>query len=144
MLRRERVTEPKSIQVSVSEMNVLRRNDGRAAVTFRQDYRSDRYQDSVRKRLELVQDGERWLIAEERVVATLAGPGAGSASGPATAWLEKERSTGGSLTGPSHGARDREVRAPELRSEMGADDRGIGQPLTQNPGRDAGPVAIRG
>ena len=144
MLRRERVTEPKNIQVSVSEMNVLRRNDGRAAVTFRQDYRSDRYQDSVRKRLELVQDGERWLIAEERVVATLAGPGAGSASGPATAWLEKERSTGGSLTGPSHGARDGEDRAPELRSEMGADDSGIGQPLTQNPGRDAGPVAIRG
>ena len=55
-------------------MRVLQRTNGRAEVTFRQDYRSDQYHDSVRKKLELVRDGERWLIAEEQVVATLAGP----------------------------------------------------------------------
>ena len=67
-LRRDRVTGPEKIQLSISRMRVLQREEDRAAVTFRQDYKSDRYRDSVRKRLELARDGERWLITEERVL----------------------------------------------------------------------------
>jgi len=145
MLRRERVAGPGNIQVSISEIRVLQRNDGRAQVTFRQDYRSDRYQDSVRKRLELVRDGERWLIAEEQVVATLTGPGTDSPTGPATAWLDEEKSPwGGPETTASPGTRDAKTSGPGVGSELGADDGNIGKPLTQNPRRDAGRVAIRG
>jgi hypothetical protein len=92
MLRRERVAESKNIRVSVSDMKVLQRTDRHAQVIFRQDYRSDHYQDSVRKRLELVRDGERWLIAEEQVVATLAGPDAEPTNESATTLLDKENS----------------------------------------------------
>lgn len=70
--RRTRVGGPRSIEVSISEFELLKRDDGRATATFRQDYRSDRYQDSVRKALELVRDADRWLIVEERVVAAAA------------------------------------------------------------------------
>lgn len=90
--RRELISKPGSIRVAVSEMQVLQRINGRAEVTFRQDYRSDSYQDSVRKRLELVRHGERWLIAGEHIVATLAGPGTEPASGVATAWLNEKKS----------------------------------------------------
>jgi pilus assembly protein FimV len=79
-LRRSRVSGPRSIQVSISGVEVTRHDDARAAATFRQDYRSDRYQDSVRKTLELVRDGERWLIVEERVVSVL--PEADAAPAP--------------------------------------------------------------
>ena len=90
MLRRERVTEAKNIQVSVSDVKVLQRTNERAEITFRQDYRSDNYQDSVRKRLELVRDGERWLIADEQVVRTLTGPSAEPTTESATALSDKE------------------------------------------------------
>jgi len=78
-LRRARVSGPRRIQVSVSGVELVRHDDDRAAATFRQDYRSDRYQDSVRKTLELVRDGERWLIVDERVVSALPEPGAAPA-----------------------------------------------------------------
>ncbi len=67
-LRRKRVAGPNKIQVSISGVDVLRRDDARAAVTFRQRYRSDRFQGSTRKALELVRDGKHWLIVEERVI----------------------------------------------------------------------------
>ena len=69
--RRARISEPDRIMVAISGIRVAQRNNERMSLVFRQDYRSERYQDSVRKRLELVRSGERWLIAEERVVAKL-------------------------------------------------------------------------
>jgi len=92
-LRRKRVSEPGNIQVAVNDIEVLQLNDDQAWVTFRQDYRSDRYRDSVRKRLNLVRHGERWLIAEEQVVATLAGLGAEPVSGIAAASRDKQKSS---------------------------------------------------
>ena len=90
--RRLRISGPDRIQVSISDVRVLQRNDDRAAVVFRQDYRSDRYRDSVQKRLELVRAGERWLIAEEQVVATLSDTDALPAETTVTAWKNEESS----------------------------------------------------
>lgn len=67
-LRRARVTGPRSIQVSISGVKVLRQDDARAEVIFRQRYRSDKFQGSTRKALALVRAGNRWLIVEERVI----------------------------------------------------------------------------
>ncbi len=78
-LRRARIAGPRSIEVSISGVEVLRHDDARAAATFRQNYRSDQFQDSVSKTLELVRDGERWLIVEERVVSLAAGTGTAAA-----------------------------------------------------------------
>ena len=78
--RRARIAGPRVIEVSISGVEVLRRDDARAAATFCQRYRSDRFQDSVSKTLELVRDGERWLIVEERVVSGAAAAGAAPAA----------------------------------------------------------------
>jgi|GEM_PF-81927 len=67
-MRRARISGPRSIQVSISDIEVQQRDADRAAATFRQDYSSNAYTDSVHKTLELVRDGERWLIVDERVV----------------------------------------------------------------------------
>jgi pilus assembly protein FimV len=84
-LRRARVSGPSSIEVSLSDIKIVRRDDSRAAVSFHQRYRSDRYQDETDKTLELVRDGERWRIVEERVgsVAAKAGAAAAPSGGPA-------------------------------------------------------------
>ncbi|MEJ2174168.1 MAG: TolC family protein, partial [bacterium] len=81
-LRRARISGPRSIQLSIRDIEVRQRDNDRAAATFRQDYRSDGYEDSVRKTLELVRDGGRWLIAEERVISTSAEAPAESARPP--------------------------------------------------------------
>ena len=82
-MRRARISGPRSIEVSITDVEVVQRDDDRAAATFRQDYRSDGYEDSVRKTLELVRDGERWLIAEERVVSKSAETSAARGTAPA-------------------------------------------------------------
>jgi len=82
-LRRARISGPRSIELSIRDIEVRQRDDDRAAATFRQDYRSNGYEDSVRKTLELVREGGRWLIAEERVVSTSAETNAVLARAPA-------------------------------------------------------------
>ncbi|MGW8270116.1 MAG: FimV/HubP family polar landmark protein [Burkholderiales bacterium] len=64
--RRSRVTTPRSIVVTVTDVDVTRPDDSHASVTFRQAYRSDRYQDEVGKTLEFVREGDRWLIVAEK------------------------------------------------------------------------------
>lgn len=82
--RRARVGGPSVIEVGVSDLKVQRHDPTRAAASFRQRYRSDRYQDETDKTLELVRDGERWLIVEEKAGA--AAPAARAAAPvPATA-----------------------------------------------------------
>jgi hypothetical protein len=63
--RRERVSGPKSISVTISSAKVKLEGDA-ASVTFRQDYRSDRFNGASVKTLEMVRAGGRWLIREEK------------------------------------------------------------------------------
>lgn len=65
--RRQRISRPRSIHVSVEELSIITVASRVAVATFVQSYRSDSYRDRVSKLLDLVrQDGE-WKILEERV-----------------------------------------------------------------------------
>ena len=63
--RRDRLTEPRSIEVKVSDARASFGDPGEAEITFTQGYRSDRYEDRVRKRLRFVWEDGRWKIAVE-------------------------------------------------------------------------------
>jgi Flp pilus assembly protein TadD/ketosteroid isomerase-like protein len=66
--RRQRLQAPKSISVTVEEPKVARREDARASVTFRQDYKSDFLSSRNIKTLVMVKsEGGRWLIQQEQV-----------------------------------------------------------------------------
>lgn len=66
--RRQRLQAPKSISVTVEEPKVARRDEARASVTFRQDYKSDFLSSRSTKTLVLVKsEGGRWLIQQEQV-----------------------------------------------------------------------------
>jgi len=63
----------KSIEVKIESPVVEAGADGTSVVTFNQYYRSDTYQDAVRKQLRMVERDGRWLIIEERVLSILRG-----------------------------------------------------------------------
>jgi tetratricopeptide (TPR) repeat protein len=63
--RRERVTTPKSIQVSVSNPTVKFSDTGHATVSFRQSYRASHLKVSGNKTLLMVKSDGKWLIQEE-------------------------------------------------------------------------------
>ncbi|MHB9118744.1 MAG: tetratricopeptide repeat protein [Burkholderiales bacterium] len=65
--RRERVTAPKHIKVTISSARVKLENDGRASVSFRQSYDAGHLQTSTGKTLVMVKNGKRWLIQQERI-----------------------------------------------------------------------------
>ena len=62
--RRDRIARPKRIRVAVVNPRMAALGDGRVRVTFRQEYESDSFSDSVTKVLELRQDGG-WKIIRE-------------------------------------------------------------------------------
>ena len=64
--RRIRIVSKKSISVQVREMQISFNGD-KASVRFRQLYSSDNLKNSSRKNLEMVRQGNRWLIARESV-----------------------------------------------------------------------------
>ena len=64
--RRQRISAPKSISVSIESPKVSMSGD-QASVTFRQAYRSDVIKSSGRKTLVLVKSEGRWLIQQEKV-----------------------------------------------------------------------------
>ncbi|MFZ5522967.1 MAG: L,D-transpeptidase Cds6 family protein [Pseudomonadota bacterium] len=64
--RRERVTTPKSIQVSISNATVEFSDTDHAAVSFRQSYRASHLRASGKKALLMVKSDGKWLIQEER------------------------------------------------------------------------------
>lgn len=67
-LRRERLTAPKSIAVKIDQERVTPSADGNVRVTFRQDYRSDRYSGSATKTLLMSKSPDgRWRILQEQV-----------------------------------------------------------------------------
>lgn len=63
--RRERVSSPAHISVELINPSVRIGEDGRARVTFQQNYAADSYSDKVLKTLILGQTGNRWLIERE-------------------------------------------------------------------------------
>lgn len=65
--RRERISKPKSIRVSVDAPKVDFQNDNRAVVRFRQSYQSDTLRSSGEKILTLVRSTDRWLIVQEQI-----------------------------------------------------------------------------
>jgi hypothetical protein len=67
--RRERLAKAKNVSVKVIAPEVSFPDADRATVTFRQEYASRSFKGSGRKTLELVLQGERWLIQQETIVA---------------------------------------------------------------------------
>jgi ketosteroid isomerase-like protein len=66
MERRTRIMSNRSISVQVREMQVSL-NGETATVRFQQLYTSDNLKGANRKTLEMVRQGNRWLIARESV-----------------------------------------------------------------------------
>lgn len=65
--RQARIGKPKVIEVVLSDVSASMQDDSHATVTFTQNYRSDAYRDVVQKTLNMVKQGDNWLIADERV-----------------------------------------------------------------------------
>ncbi len=63
--RRDRISAPSFVEVNIADMQVDVVDADNARVVFRQAYRSDTYQDVVRKTLLMTRAGGRWQIASE-------------------------------------------------------------------------------
>ncbi len=68
--RRDRLTRPRSIQVSLAQLDLRLTDENRAEVAFVQAYRSNLFSDKVDKVLLLERDQFGWKITSERVVRT--------------------------------------------------------------------------
>jgi tetratricopeptide (TPR) repeat protein len=64
--RRDRITAPKSISVSLASPKVTMNGSDRATVTFRQTYKSDRLNSNSNKTLVMVKSDGGWKIVEEK------------------------------------------------------------------------------
>ena len=64
--RRQRITAPKSISVSLSSPKVTMNGADRATVTFRQNYKSDVLKSNSTKTLVMVKSDGGWKILEEK------------------------------------------------------------------------------
>ncbi|MGC2047903.1 MAG: hypothetical protein WA635_04750, partial [Gallionella sp.] len=64
--RQERITNPKSIQASISNATVKFSDTEHATVSFRQSYRASHHKTSGNKTLLMVKSDGNWLIQEER------------------------------------------------------------------------------
>jgi hypothetical protein len=60
------LTAPEFIKVSISGLEMVRVRDNLVEATFFQNYRSDRFSDSVEKVFQLVWEGGTWKILSER------------------------------------------------------------------------------
>jgi len=69
--KRKVLNAAKRIEVRIDSPSVERAGDGTATVTFKQYYRSGTYRDAVVKQLRMVEHGDRWLIAEEKVLSVV-------------------------------------------------------------------------
>jgi len=65
--RRDRITRPKSIEVTVGSPKVSFDSNGAAIVSFRQGYKSDTLNTFGSKTLTLMKSNDRWLIVQERM-----------------------------------------------------------------------------
>jgi tetratricopeptide (TPR) repeat protein len=64
--RKQRITNPKKIEVAVESPKVILKGENSATVSFRQIYRSDSLNISGPKTLVMVRSEGRWLIQQER------------------------------------------------------------------------------
>ncbi|MBY0575443.1 MAG: tetratricopeptide repeat protein [Gallionellaceae bacterium] len=64
--RKERISKPKSIHVSIGNATVNFSDSTHATVKFRQSYRASHMKTSGNKTLLMVRSGDSWLIQEER------------------------------------------------------------------------------
>lgn len=64
--RKQRIAKPRQIQVAIEAPRVEFDDNGRATVTFRQQYRSDALKSTNNKTLVMTKAGDRWLIQQER------------------------------------------------------------------------------
>jgi hypothetical protein len=67
-VRRQRVERPRSIEVTLQDLEVELCAARRARLSFTQHYRSDTYHDRVRKELRLSRPEKTWMIIEERTL----------------------------------------------------------------------------
>ncbi|MFQ6334907.1 tetratricopeptide repeat protein [Methylophilus sp. 3sh_L] len=65
--RRDRVSRPSKISVKLSNIDVRLEGDSKAKVTFRQAYKATGLDANSNKTLNMVKEGGRWLIQQERV-----------------------------------------------------------------------------
>lgn len=65
--RRERVSRPSKISVKLSNLAVKIESDTAAKVTFRQVYKATGMDANSNKTLNMVKEGSRWVIQQERV-----------------------------------------------------------------------------
>ena len=65
--RHERISKPRSIQVSIAEPGIEVIDATHAKVRFRQSYHSESIKSTTTKALTFVKSGERWLIQQENV-----------------------------------------------------------------------------
>ena len=63
--RRDRLTKPSFIDVQITDLAIDVQSSDRATAEFAQRYRSDNYEDQVRKTLAMVNVDGRWRIASE-------------------------------------------------------------------------------
>jgi tetratricopeptide (TPR) repeat protein len=64
--RRERIAKPRKIEVTVEAPKVVFTGADRVKVTFRQRYRSDTFNATGMKTLDMVRQGDKWLISREQ------------------------------------------------------------------------------
>lgn len=67
-LRRARLTNPKRIDLNLSDIQVNVLDDRTAVATFTQAYRSNLYRDKVSKQLQMIESNGVWLINSEKVL----------------------------------------------------------------------------
>jgi chromosome segregation ATPase len=64
-LRRKRLSQPRFIEVSISDLKVTKLVSGNLKVTFGQVYRTESYRDQIVKKLEMVKNNSGWKIIRE-------------------------------------------------------------------------------
>ena len=69
--RRRALTRPEWIKVAFEDMAVTRQGNDRAKIDFVQTYRSNSYQDRVRKSVVMGREDGRWIILSEETTAVL-------------------------------------------------------------------------
>jgi hypothetical protein len=70
-LRKTRLSTPKSIQVSISNLEIAIFDSGIHLATFVQDYKSDIFQEKSLKSLEFIEQDDSWKILSERSIRLL-------------------------------------------------------------------------
>jgi tetratricopeptide (TPR) repeat protein len=65
--RKERISKPKTISVTLSDMQVSMMEGNRAKAVFKQNYRATSLDSNTWKTLVMVKSGGAWLIHEERI-----------------------------------------------------------------------------